>query len=124
MGELLARIRAALRQGIREKGGEEIIATGPLSIDLIRRVVSLHGDEVRLSPREYALLKTLATHAGMVMTHSMLLAEVWGPEQKESTYLRIFIGRLRHKIEADPARPRLIVTEPGIGYRLKLLPTE
>lgn len=124
MGELLARIRAALRQGIWEKGGEECIATGALKIDLIRRVVSLHGDEVRLSPREFALLKALATHAGMVMTHSMLLAEVWGPEQTESTYLRIFIGRLRHKIEADPTRPRLIVTEPGIGYRLKILPNE
>lgn len=124
MGELLARIRAALRQDLREKGGEEIVVTGPLKIDFVRRVVSLHGTEVRLSPREFALLKTLATHAGMVMTHSMLLAAVWGAEHTEAAYLRIYIGRLRHKIEADPARPRLIVTEAGIGYRLKILAPE
>lgn len=122
MGELLARIRAALRQAIHEKGGETVVETGPLTIDLVRREVTVDGQEVRLSPREYDLLKVLAANAGMVMTHQMLLREVWGPAQDETTYLRIFIGRLRHKIEADPARPRLIVTEPGIGYRLKILP--
>jgi len=124
MGELLARIRAALRYGVKEKQDEEIIVTGPLKIDLIRREVTLGGDGLHLSPREYDLLKVLAVHAGMVLTHSMLLAEVWGAEQTESTYLRIFISRLRHKIEADPARPRLLLTEAGIGYRLKLLPPE
>lgn len=125
MGELLARIRAALRQGAQEREkGEEAVASGPLRIDLLRREVTLRGEELHLSPREYDLLKVLAINAGMVLTHSMLLARVWGDEQTESTYLRIFISRLRHKIEADPARPQLLVTESGIGYRLKVLPPE
>lgn len=124
MGELLARIRAALRQGLQEKGSEAAVASGPLSIDLVRREVAVGGRGIKLSPREYALLKALAVNAGMVMTHQMLLAEVWGGTAVDNTYLRIFIGRLRQKIEANPARPRLIVTEPGIGYRLKVLPPE
>jgi two-component system KDP operon response regulator KdpE len=121
MGELLARMRAALRHGGQEKRSEEVIVTGPLRIDVIRRTVTLHGEDLHLSPREYDLLKILAVNAGMVLTHSMLLSMVWGDDQIESTYLRIFISRLRHKIEEDPARPRLLVTETGIGYRLKLL---
>lgn len=125
MGELLARIRAALRQGAQEREkGEEVVASGPLRIDLLRREVTLRGEELHLSPREYDLLKVLAVNAGMVLTHSMLLARVWGDEQTESTYLRIFVSRLRHKIETDPARPQLLVTESGIGYRLKVLPPE
>lgn len=121
MGELLARMRAALRHGGQEKRNEEVMVTGPLRIDAIRRTVTLHGEDLHLSPREYDLLKVLAVNAGMVLTHSMLLSMVWGDDQIESTYLRIFISRLRHKIEEDPARPRLLVTETGIGYRLKLL---
>jgi two-component system KDP operon response regulator KdpE len=124
MGELLARMRAALRHGGQEKRSEEVIVTGPLRIDVIRRTVTLSGEELHLSPREYDLLKTLAINAGMVLTHSMLLSMVWGDDQIESTYLRIFVSRLRHKIEVDPARPRLLVTETGIGYRLKLLAPE
>ena len=104
MGELMARIRAALRHRIEDKGGEPMFASGPLGIDMVRRLVTLRGEDLRLSPREYALLKVLALNAGMVMTHRMLLEQVWGPAQiAETTYLRIFIGRLRHKIEADPA---------------------
>lgn len=121
MGELLARMRAALRHGGQEKRNEEVMVTGPLRIDAIRRTVTLHGEDLHLSPREYDLLKVLAVNAGMVLTHSMLLSMVWGDDQIESTYLRIFISRLRHKIEENPARPRLLVTETGIGYRLKLL---
>ncbi len=125
MGELMARVRAAMRQKIADKGAEPLFVSGRLKVDLLRRVVTVGGAEVRLSPREYELLKVLVVNAGMVMTHPMLLREVWGPAQaEESTYLRIFVGRLRHKIEADPARPKLIVTEPGVGYRLKVLAEE
>lgn len=125
MGELLARIRAALRQTIQERGGEPVFVSGPLALDLVHRLVKVRGEEVRLSPREFALLRCLAGNAGMVMTHQMLLQEVWGSANAGDTaYLRIFIGRLRQKIETDPSRPRLIVTESGIGYRLRLWPPE
>jgi two-component system KDP operon response regulator KdpE len=121
VGELLARMRVALRHAARIAGepGEPVFAVGELSVDLARRQVSVAGREVHLTPIEYRLLTTLIKHAGRVMTHRQLLTEVWGPNQTEQAhYLRVFTAQLRRKLEADPARPRYILTEPGVGYRL------
>lgn len=121
MGELLARIRVALRHRARAQSGEQAstIETGDLRIDLEKRVVTLSGKPVRLTPIEYRLLSVLARHAGRVLTHEMLLREVWGPGYtSQSHYLRVYMGQLRHKIESNPTRPRLLLTEPGVGYRL------
>jgi two-component system KDP operon response regulator KdpE len=119
MGELLARIRAALRQAIVVKGSEPVFKSGPLLIDLVRHEVTLNGEPVRLSPREFALLCFLAQHADKVITHQMILKEVWGAAHLNDThYLRVFMGRLRQKLETDPARPKLLVTVSGVGYRL------
>lgn len=122
MGELLARMRVALRNRARIETGEELTAveTGPLRIDLEKRVVKVSREEVRLTPIEYRLLATLARYAGRVLTHDFLLREVWGPGYtSQHHYLRVYMAQLRHKIEPDPARPRLLITEPGVGYRLK-----
>lgn len=122
MGELLARIRATLRQQARENANEPIFVNGPLEVDLMRREVRVDGRLVKLSPREYELLRYLVINADKVMTHQMLLSEVWGPAHVHNThYLRIFIGRLRQKIEANPAQPQLLITEPGVGYRLRMV---
>ncbi|MBF0305590.1 MAG: response regulator transcription factor [Alphaproteobacteria bacterium] len=122
MGELLARIRAALRNRIQSGGAAPLFRSGDIEVDLVRRLVRRRGEEVRVSPREYDLLKALVSHAGMVVTHQMLLDAIWGERQADYiNYLRIFIGRLRHKLEGDPSRPRLITTEPGVGYRLRIL---
>ena len=121
MGELLARMRVALRHRARVQGGPEpsLLETGALRIDLERRQVTVSGKPVRLTPIEYRLLTTLARHAGKVLTHEMLLREVWGPGYvAQRHYLRVYMTQLRHKIESDPARPRLLMTEPGVGYRL------
>ncbi|THD61290.1 response regulator [Phenylobacterium sp.] len=119
VGELLARLRAALRQ--RVHAGEApppIVTSGALSIDLPRRLVTRGGKLLHLSPREYDLLAKLAQNAGKVMQHRDLLISIWGPAHAEDTqYLRVFIGQLRQKIEGDPAEPQVIITEPGIGYR-------
>lgn len=118
MGELLARIRVALRHraGIEN---EPILKFDELVIDLARRRVTVKGEEVRLTPTEYELLKNLSLHAGKVLTHRHLLRVVWGPGSESDThYLRVYIGQLRRKIESDPSRPRHIITEPGVGYRL------
>jgi len=119
VGELLARLRAALRQ--RSHAAEPppaIIRTGPLTIDFPRRLVTRADEIVHLSPKEYDLLAKLALNAGKVMQHRDLLIAVWGPAHVDDTqYLRVFIGQLRQKIENDPAEPRIILTEPGIGYR-------
>jgi two-component system KDP operon response regulator KdpE len=116
--ELLARLRAALRHA-QNKGGESVFRSGPVEVDLAARTVSKQGQEVRLTPIEYSLLRLLVTHAGKVLTHRQLLSEVWGPKALEQTqYLRVHIAHLREKLETDPNRPKLIVTEPGIGYRL------
>ena len=122
MGELLARIRVALRHRARLQTGEELTAveTGDLRVDLERRVVTMAGDEIRLTPIEYRLLSTLARYAGKVLTHDFLLREVWGPGYtSQHHYLRVYMAQLRHKIEANPARPRFLITEPGVGYRLR-----
>lgn len=119
--ELLARVRAVLR---RTQGETRTTATngtkqfGDLEIDITGHVVRLRGTEVRLSPTEFALLKELVSNAGKVLTHRMLLQSVWGPEYgEESEYLRVYINRLRHKLEENPANPRFLLTEPAVGYR-------
>ncbi len=117
--ELLARVRVALRHRASATETREV-QVGDLSIDFDRRRVELHGEIVRLTPIEYDLLRVLAQNLGRVVTHGQLLHQVWGEGTAEfdSHYVRIYIGHLRKKIESDPARPRLIVTEPGVGYRL------
>ncbi len=121
MGELLARLRAALRR-TAELAGEPVFAAGALKVDLARRLVKVAGLEVQLTPNEYELLRVLVTHAGKVLTHGYLLREVWGAEYgKEFHMLHVNISNLRRKIEPAPARPQFIITEPGVGYRLKTL---
>ena len=120
MGELLARIRVALRhaRGSATNDGS-IFSVADLKVDLARRQVMLADRPVHLTPIEYRLLTALIKHAGMVLTHRQLLKEVWGPNQVEhSHYLRIYMAQLRHKLEADPAQPRFLLTEVGVGYRL------
>jgi two-component system KDP operon response regulator KdpE len=119
MAELLARARAAMRRHTRGAIGEPVVKAGPLAIDLARRVVSLDGSEVQLSPKEYRLLQVLAQHAGNVVTHQHLLKEVWGlTHVNDGHYLRILVRKIRSKIERDPTQPRLLTTELGVGYRL------
>jgi two-component system KDP operon response regulator KdpE len=118
MAELVARIRAALRHRLQVEGAEPVFQSGDLSVDLVRRVVRVKDDEVKLSPKEYDILRQLVLHAGKVLTHKHLLREVWGPATEDVQYLRIYIRQLRQKLEADPERPRLILTEAGVGYRL------
>ena len=120
VGELLARIRVALRNAARGELGTSQFSVGELRVDLIRRQVSLSDTEVHLTPIEYKLLATLVKHAGRVITHRQLLREVWGPNSSEQTqYLRVYMGQLRHKLEQNPSRPRYLTTEPGVGYRLR-----
>ena len=122
VGELLARIRVALRHASARAGSAPSaeFSVGELSVDLARRQVRLRGAEVHLTPIEYKLLATLVKHAGQVVTHGQLLRDVWGPNSAEQThYLRVYMGQLRHKLELTPGRPRYLVTEPGIGYRLR-----
>lgn len=119
MAELLARVRAALRRRQRTVAGEPVVRTGRLSIDLAARAVSVEGKRVPLTPKEYRLLQVLAQHAGNVVTHQHLLREVWGKSHlNDPHYLRIFVRKLRQKIEADPTRPKILITELGVGYRL------
>jgi two-component system KDP operon response regulator KdpE len=120
VGELLARIRAALRRSVRTPG-EPSFKTGELEVDLERRLVKAAGNELQLTPNEYELLKVLVVNAGKVMTHKHLLIAVWGPEYIDEFHmLRVNISNLRRKIESDPARPQIIITESGVGYRLKV----
>lgn len=119
VGELLARVRVALRHAARSPSGRETLALGRLAIDLQRRRVTREGREVHLTPNEYRLLACLAQHLGMVVTHRQLLREVWGPSHVEHThYLRIYMKQLRDKLEEDPLRPSHLLTETGVGYRL------
>jgi two-component system, OmpR family, KDP operon response regulator KdpE len=120
MGELLARLRTAQRH-IQPAADSPIFSTGNLAVDLATRNVTLNGEPVKLSVTEYALLRLFVQHAGKVLTHRQLLREVWGPAyETEIQYLRVYMTMLRRKIEADPANPRLLVTEPGVGYRLNV----
>ena len=120
MDELLARLRAALRHRYQQKGETPIFKSGDLTVDVVRRLVTVRGHEVKLTPREYDLLRLLVSHAGKVLTHKMIMREVWGGET-EVQYLRIYIRTLRQKIEADPQQPQLIQTEQGVGYRLRMV---
>lgn len=115
--ELMARLRAALRHRLQQQGERPVFRSGDLSVDLVRRLVTVRGAEVKLSPREYDLLRLLVAHAGKVLTHRFILKEVWGGET-DIQYLRIYIRQLRQKIENDPERPWHIRTETGVGYRL------
>jgi two-component system KDP operon response regulator KdpE len=122
LGELLARVRAALRRQHRPEGDAgSIVEFGNVRVDLQARLVSKGGETVHLTPTEYRLLTVLINHAGRVVTNAQLLREVWGPAHEENGhYVRIYMGHLRQKLEADPTRPRYIVTEPAVGYRLLL----
>lgn len=123
VGELLARIRVLLRHAAQAGGelDEPVFATGELKVDLAKRQVFRREAEVHLTPMEYKLLTTLIRYAGKVVTHRQLLKEVWGPAYAtETQYLRVYMVQLRHKLETDPARPRYLVTELGVGYRLKV----
>jgi two-component system KDP operon response regulator KdpE len=118
IGELLARIRAALRHAMRKPGGEPLSMSG-VSLDLEKRRAVRDGMEIHLTPIEFRLLACLARHLGMVVTHRQLLGEVWGPSHVEHThYLRVYLKQLREKLELDPVRPKHLLTETGIGYRL------
>jgi two-component system KDP operon response regulator KdpE len=117
--ELMARVRTALRHRLQEQGGRPVFHSGDLAVDLVRRRVTVDGREVKLSPKEYDILQQFVIHAGKVLTHRHLLREVWNAEDAGDVQsLRVFIRQLRQKLEADPARPRHILTEPGVGYRL------
>lgn len=116
--ELLARIRMAQRHRLQQEGEKPLFRAGDLCIDLVRRIVTVRGKEVKFSPREYEVLRLMAAHAGKVLTHRFMLQEIWGADA-DVQYLRIYIRALRQKIESDPERPRHILTETGVGYRLR-----
>jgi two-component system KDP operon response regulator KdpE len=116
--ELMARIRVARRHS-QPQPSPQVYNAGPLQVDLTRRLVTVSGEPVKLTPTEYALLRYMIQHAGRVLTHQQILREVWGPEYiNETHYLRVYFAQLRQKIEADPTLPKIILTEPGVGYRL------
>lgn len=118
MEELLARMRAALRHQLQVHGERPIFRVGDLSVDLVRRIVKVGDKDIKLSPKEYDLLRVLVQHAGKVLTHKYLLGELWDP-MTDAQYLRVYVRQLRQKIEQDPERPQYILTETGIGYRLR-----
>jgi len=118
MDELLARIRAALRHQLQLQGERPIFRVGDLSVDLVRRIVKVGEKEVKLSPKEYDLLRILVQHAGKVLTHKFLLGELWD-DLTDAQYLRVYVRQLRQKIEGDPERPQYVLTETGVGYRLR-----
>lgn len=118
IGELLARLRVAQRH-VQPTPETATFRSGALEVDLARRLVTVNGQPVRLTATEYALLRLLVQHAGRVLTHRQILRQVWGPQYEEETpYLRVYVAQLRRKLEADPANPTLLITEPGVGYRL------
>jgi two-component system KDP operon response regulator KdpE len=119
LDELLARIRTALRHQVQKEGAEPIFRSGDLTVDLVRRVVTAGGQEVKLSPREYDLLRVLVANAGKVLTHKYIIGEVWGAAT-DVQYLRMYIRALRQKLEKEPERPQHILTEQGVGYRLRM----
>ncbi len=118
MDELLARMRAALRHQLQVHGERPVFRAGDLSVDLVRRIVKVGEKEVKLSPKEYDLLRVLVQHAGKVLTHKFLIGELWD-ETVDAQYLRVYVRQLRRKIEVDPERPHYVLTETGIGYRLR-----
>jgi two-component system KDP operon response regulator KdpE len=118
MDELLARMRAALRHQLQVHGERPIFRVGDLSVDLVRRIVKVHDKDVKLSPKEYDLLRVLVQHAGKVLTHKFLLGELWD-QLTDAQYLRVYVRQLRQKIEDDPERPQYVLTETGVGYRLR-----
>ena len=119
VGELLARIRAAIRRSLPVAPEGPILRFGQVEVDLDKRVVRVNGEEVHLTPNEYRLLQVLLKYSGKVLTHRQLLNEVWGPANLEQAqYLRVYVAQLRRKLESDPARPKHLQTEPGVGYRL------
>jgi two-component system KDP operon response regulator KdpE len=118
MDELLARMRAALRHQLQTQGERPIFRIGDLSVDLVRRTVKVGDKEIKLSPKEYELLRVLVQHAGKVLTHKFLLGELWD-NLTDAQYLRVYVRQLRQKIEADPERPHYVLTETGIGYRMR-----
>lgn len=118
VGEFLARLRVALRHRLERSGADPLIRAGELEIDLVKRLVSRNGEPMRLSPKEYELLARLAEGDGKVLTHRQLLTAIWGPAHVDDLpYLRVLVGQLRQKIEVEPATPRHVLTEPGVGYR-------
>jgi len=118
VGELLARVRVAMRQRLNQMGTRAVVKAGDIEVDLVKRLVSRGGEPVRLSPREYDLLAKLVEAGGRVVTHRQLLAAVWGPANVDDVqYLRVFMGHLRQKLEPDPSAPRYLITESGVGYR-------
>jgi two-component system KDP operon response regulator KdpE len=122
VAELMARLRVAMRHSNRRPGelSDAVFITGELKVDLARRLVHAGEKEIRLTPIEFKLLALLVKHAGKVLTHRQILKEVWGPNYaEESHYLRVFVHQLRHKLETDPARPKYLITEAGVGYRLR-----
>jgi two-component system KDP operon response regulator KdpE len=119
MEELLARLRAALRHQLQTHGERPVFRVGDLSVDLVRRIVKRGDAEVKLSPKEYELLRLLVQHAGKVLTHKFLVSELWSAST-DAQYLRVYVRQLRSKIEPDPERPSYILTETGVGYRLKM----
>jgi two-component system KDP operon response regulator KdpE len=120
IGELVARIRVALRHAVRVHDGDQVVVLDDATIDLQKRVAQRRGERLRLTPLEFRLVATLAKHLGMVVTHKQLLREVWGPTHEGDThYLRVYVKQLREKLEPDPAQPRHFITELGVGYRLK-----
>ena len=118
MNELLARLRAALRHGLAVGGERPVFRVDDLSVDLVRRVVKMADGDVKLSPKEYEVLRLMVLHAGKVLTHAHILREVWGAST-DSQYLRVYVRQLRQKLEPEPERPRYILTETGVGYRLR-----
>jgi two-component system KDP operon response regulator KdpE len=118
MDELLARLRAALRHQLQAHGERPVFRAGDLSVDLVRRIVKVGDKDVRLSPKEYELLRVLVQHAGKVLTHKFLLGELWD-NLTDVQYLRVYVRQLRQKIEEDVEQPKYILTETGIGYRLR-----
>ncbi|CAN5196918.1 response regulator transcription factor [soil metagenome] len=119
VGELMARVRAAMRGRERRLSGDPAFKAGDLQINFAIRRAFVQGEEVRLTPREYDLVRTLARHAGRVVTHGQLIAAVWGPEAKvDAQFVRVLVGQVRQKLEEEPSSPKILLTEPGIGYRL------
>jgi two-component system KDP operon response regulator KdpE len=120
IAELLARSEAALRRYFKSNAESSVVMTGPLSVDLVTRSVSLNNEQIRLTRKEYRLIHILATHVGLVVTHDHLLKDIWSGNQRENIqYLRILVRKLRQKIETDPNDPHLLITESGVGYRLQ-----